>query len=674
VNRDTAIRYIKAGWHPLDLPERSKAPPPDGRTGYNGVDMTLDQVVAAAWAGNIGLRMPPDVIGLDVDAYRGGNETLQDLLNHLGQLPLTWIAHSGRNDGSGIRFFLVPSGLIWIHSLDGIEIVQRTHRYAVVWPSMHPDGRSYRWLDQSEQFTQIESEIPSIDDLPELPWSWIAHLSRTTAEETRSRAVDYEGRVMFFEVMTNIEAPGYLSVVETYFRDHVAAGAARHDTMQHCLIWACECAVARLFPATTAYERLGALWQTALVDEPKRAVLVAERPTEFEAMLRHAIGKALAKPDAEINRLHDEHAGMRIVSSSANGSTGTGGASQQIDRYQDALAGFDDDGTSFDPVDLAPYLAGTLVRVKADLVTMSDGRALLHCGRLNGLHGDSGAGKSMLMSFLTRELIDAGRTVMVLDLEDTPEPFIERLRQFGVSDADIERFVVFVRPEHAFSERNVARIIGHIVERSVAHIFIETLGEAFSLEGLNEDRDVDVAPWLRRVCRRVIEETGVGMTLVDHGTKSAERALDPSGSKRKRAAITGTAWLMRSVEPFSRTDGGMAELVCAKDRHGWYRRGDVVARLQMGAQTLSDGRSRLELLPAPVMVPVDPVAAVNGVLAPFLPDSLSLRQLLSAMRHAGVGGRDTELRDSVDLAVARHLIEEHAGPRRARMFRAKSTP
>ena len=53
-------------------------------------------------------------------------------------------------------------------------------------------------------------------------------------------------------------------------------------------------------------------------------------------------------------------------------------------------------------------------------LTMTDGRSLLHRARLNGVHGDSGAGKSWLMAFLLREQIEAGHVVMLIDLEDTP--------------------------------------------------------------------------------------------------------------------------------------------------------------------------------------------------------------------------------------------------------------
>jgi hypothetical protein len=249
----------------------------------------------------------------------------------------------------------------------------------------------------------------------------------------------------------------------------------------------------------------------------------------------------------------------------------------------DATVDDEDESSTFDPVDLRPYLEGTKVRVQADCLTMTDGRSLLHKARLNGVHGDSGTGKSWLMALLIRELISAGEVAMLVDLEDTADPLIDRLRQLGVADQQIVGQLVFFNPDDPFNDTNVARLIGWIDQRNATHMIVDSVGEAFSLEGVNENLDVEVAPWLRRVCRRIIAATAAGITLVDHGTKSAEKPLDPSGSKRKKAAITGTAWLMTSDEPFTKATGGRATLTCAKDRHGQYRRGDRVARFVMGA-------------------------------------------------------------------------------------------
>ena len=185
---ECAVLYHHRGWPTLELPYHTKGPPPEGRTGYDGVDMTEADVLTATWTGNIGLRMPPDVIGLDVDAYRGGVDSLNDLVRRLGALPKTWISHNGRNDGSGIRFYRVPGDLVWVTSLPGVDIIQRGHRYAAVWPSVHPDGRLYGWWDQT--IGGPAEVVPYVDDLPDLPLAWVTELSRTDAASTSARAVN----------------------------------------------------------------------------------------------------------------------------------------------------------------------------------------------------------------------------------------------------------------------------------------------------------------------------------------------------------------------------------------------------------------------------------------------------------------------------------------------------
>src|ERR687898_486158 len=71
------------------------------------------------------------------------------------------------------------------------------------------------------------------------------------------------------------------------------------------------------------------------------------------------------------------------------------------------------------------------------------------------------------------------------------------------------------------------------------------------LEGVDEDRDVQVGPWLRRVARRLADSTGAGVIIIDHSTKAKDNPLFPSGSKRKRAAITGASYHVEAVAPRS---------------------------------------------------------------------------------------------------------------------------
>jgi Bifunctional DNA primase/polymerase, N-terminal len=306
-----AIGYFKAGWHPIELPARCKWPPPEGRTGYGGSDMTRVEVEDAGWTGNIGLRMPVDVLGLDVDVYKGGDRTLADLVAVCGPLPRTWISHSGRNDGSGIRLFRVPR-LVWIFNLPGIEIIQRVHRYLAAPPSVHPDGRVYAWVNQAEAISV--GDVPVVEDLPELPWSWIARLSRAQQADVEQgaqpHAADAAAVNAFIATHDRADAPGYISNILRHFLDHWRSGYSRHDTMQHALLWALENVRAGVAAAGPTLDALASLWVDAMGDDIRRAQLHSEhRTTEFEAMVRHAVGKVEAKTDDEIWTIRNDIVG-----------------------------------------------------------------------------------------------------------------------------------------------------------------------------------------------------------------------------------------------------------------------------------------------------------------------------------------------------------------------------
>lgn len=188
-----AETYWRSGWRGvLPLPPGQKAPVPNGWTGRDGAWPSYPDV--QAWiedraSGNLGLRLPPNVLGVDVDMYdkKPGYLVLQSLEQQLGALPATWRSTS-RDDGmSGIRLYRIPEGLRWPGVLGpGIETIRYEHRYAVAWPSLHPNGGTYRWITP-EGATALES-VPAIDDLPRLPDAWVDHFTRGELATDQARA------------------------------------------------------------------------------------------------------------------------------------------------------------------------------------------------------------------------------------------------------------------------------------------------------------------------------------------------------------------------------------------------------------------------------------------------------------------------------------------------------
>ncbi|MGO9157334.1 bifunctional DNA primase/polymerase [Mycobacterium sp.] len=190
--------YTERGWvGVLPLPPGKKKDPPKGYTGHTGKVPTPEQI--ARWGrtkpyGNIALRLPDTVIGIDVDAYgdKTGGRTLAEAQSRWGELPPT-VRSTSREDGvSGIRLYRVPAGTVLPGviklTLDDrtetgdIEIIQHHHRYVIARPSIHPEGRLYQWLDENGQPT----DIPAVDDAPDLPAGWLDGLAELAPGTNRT--------------------------------------------------------------------------------------------------------------------------------------------------------------------------------------------------------------------------------------------------------------------------------------------------------------------------------------------------------------------------------------------------------------------------------------------------------------------------------------------------------
>lgn len=335
--------------------------------------------------------------------------------------------------------------------------------------------------------------------------------------------------------------------------------------------------------------------------------------------------------------------------------------------FTDEYSDFFELDESLQPVDLTSVLDGSSLQPMPEQLTRDDGDSLLYAGYVNGIHGDSGTGKGWVICHLIVQNARRGRRTMLLDLEDTAESITARLLALGMVAYDILNYLVYVRPQVQFGPAAVEHLCRLVQERNIQAVVIDSTGEAFGLEGLNEDKDVEVGPWLRRVTRP-LADTGAVVVLVDHSTKSADNPLHPSGSKRKRAAITGASYLVESVDAFVKGRGGRLRLTCAKDRHGNFRRGEQVADLVMSA---GDTKIRLDLY-APMIrdereVGVEIIlaarAAVSAAKTEGRPLSRSALEGLMKMK----AKTDTK-RGGIDLAVARGALQEMDGPRNARLY------
>lgn len=199
--------YRSAGWLgtiPLRDPEGGRTPikwpPPREWTGYgapypkdNDVRQWVGEDIGFEYWSNIALRMPQgdlEVVAIDVDAYKGGGDTLAKLEERLGPLPRTYMssARFETDPVGGHYFYRVPHIENYVGEAGpGIDVLNHHHRYALVWPSVNPDvpgGPVYRWRDPIGR-TLPEGEVPRPADLTPLPEAWVHHL---TSQRVRIQA------------------------------------------------------------------------------------------------------------------------------------------------------------------------------------------------------------------------------------------------------------------------------------------------------------------------------------------------------------------------------------------------------------------------------------------------------------------------------------------------------
>lgn len=286
-----AADYLAAGFAPLPLDPGTKWPPPEGFTGHHG-DPTPEQV--EEWSrqnptGNIALRLPADVIGIDVDHYgatKRGLDELRTLEERLGSLPPTVISTS-RENGSGIRLYLVPNGTKLAGSLGAsIEAIQRHHRYIVASPSIHPDtGQRYRWIEEGSG--EVLDRVPRIDELPALPSVWLEEFSRPDLGDTAAGA-NGEQVAKFIAEHDSGERSDWLAQQRRRLDER---DSGRHDALVSVAMRAMREAAAGAYPAAAAIEMLRAWWLEVMDDTARRD------GDEFDKAIAWAIGQAIAKPE-----------------------------------------------------------------------------------------------------------------------------------------------------------------------------------------------------------------------------------------------------------------------------------------------------------------------------------------------------------------------------------------
>jgi P4 family phage/plasmid primase-like protien len=329
--------YWDEGWTPLPLPPASKSPPPKGWTGgsktNSGERPSADQVsewMAAHTDGNIAIRLPRIVLGIDVDQYKDkvGGKTLAACVERWGELPDTWISTSRLDgSGSGIRWFRIEDGLAWPGQLPGggVELIRWDHRFAVVAPSIHPEtGAEYVWVAPDGSSTTDEDgwEFPAINELPYLPEAWVTGLTegklwtpRAEADMTSVEVTDW-----LKERGTGAECSIMQRTLQKGLQEIRKAGAdgGAHDATRDAIWAVVGDAASGHAGIRPALERLMAAFKEAMKDrDPNR-----EWRGEWRRMLEDGVRKVAAEREPDEDDPCDLDLTIRPAKQRNSGSAG----------------------------------------------------------------------------------------------------------------------------------------------------------------------------------------------------------------------------------------------------------------------------------------------------------------------------------------------------------------
>lgn len=229
--------------------------------------------------------------------------------------------------------------------------------------------------------------------------------------------------------------------------------------------------------------------------------------------------------------------------------------------------------SSWDVIDLGPFLDGTYRAPGASMLHRSDGLALFYPGLTHSVYGETESAKSWILLLACAQEVQAGRHVLFIDMESDPGQTVHRLRLLGCAPAMIAEFFRYVRPwARPGTQEDVDAWFGRTLNRPYSLAVIDAMSGALSLYGLKSKDDDDITTFYRTMPDLIVQRTGAAVVVVDHVVKDKDtRGRWPSGSERKVSALTGAAFSVRRSEPFGEGKRGEAGIWIAKDRAGGLR-------------------------------------------------------------------------------------------------------
>jgi AAA domain len=192
----------------------------------------------------------------------------------------------------------------------------------------------------------------------------------------------------------------------------------------------------------------------------------------------------------------------------------------------------------------------------------------LYAGRVHCIYSAGGTGKTFKALQLVKKVIDQGKPVLLLDLENGVRIISERLRDLGAKADQVRQHLYYYPfPSMPLSDDASVEFEDLLEEIKPSLVVIDSWINCISAAGLDENSSTDIARWTDAYPQRA-RVRGVAVLLLDHVPKEGNTAR---GSGRKLDYVDAM-WELRNPQKFDRETVGRIDMHLRKDREGWLPR------------------------------------------------------------------------------------------------------
>ncbi|WP_217169621.1 AAA family ATPase [Streptomyces sp. AC512_CC834] len=229
----------------------------------------------------------------------------------------------------------------------------------------------------------------------------------------------------------------------------------------------------------------------------------------------------------------------------------------------------------WEDVDLGPVLDGTHKPLTPTVGARDDGIGLFYPGRVNGIQGESEAGKTWAALICCLVEINRGNHVFYIDFEDSEDGVIGRLLLIGGVPETIRARFHYIRPGSTPTPNVLRTVARRVEEYEATLVVIDGVTEAMTLLGLELKENSEIATF-GRMLLRLFADTGAAVVSLDHVVKSSEsRGRYALGGVHKLNAVNGVQYMLEAVRPFGVGTEGRSRLRVAKDRPAQVRKNSL---------------------------------------------------------------------------------------------------